>query len=58
MLPSLVLHVLVKDVVVSWGVRDSNGEVILLATLVVAAAVLRWLEEPLDAWRQKRISSA
>jgi hypothetical protein len=30
----------------------------MLATLAVAAAVLRWLEEPLDAWRQKRIATA
>jgi peptidoglycan/LPS O-acetylase OafA/YrhL len=56
--PIYLVHVLVKDVVVSLGVRDSNGEVILLATLAVATAVLRWLEEPLDAWRQKRIAAA
>lgn len=54
--PIYLVHVLVKDVVVSWGVRDSNGEIILLATLVVAAAVLHWIEEPLDAWRQKRLT--
>lgn len=53
--PIYLLHMLILSV---WTAMFKNLEPavpVLLITIFVSMLVLRWLEEPLDIWRQKRI---
>lgn len=54
--PVYMVHILVVSVVSAVVKGGDHPYLVLAGTLVASAALLHWVEEPLDAWRQRRLN--